>query len=38
MNYAVEMGSGTVIYIYIYIDWFRHLKVNRGDTHTKTAR
>jgi hypothetical protein len=34
MKYAVELGSGAKIYIYIYTeflkDWFMHSKVNRG--------
>jgi hypothetical protein len=30
MNYAVEMGSGAMIYIPSFIkDWFRHSQVNK---------
>jgi hypothetical protein len=37
MKYAVEMGSGAMIYEYIsgFIkDWFRYLKFVSEDTHT----
>jgi hypothetical protein len=34
MKYADEMGSGAMIYIYIYTkfhkDWLKHSKVDRG--------
>jgi hypothetical protein len=32
MKYAIEMGSGVMIYILsmYYKDWFRHSKVDRG--------
>jgi hypothetical protein len=31
MKYAVEMGSGAIKF---HKDWFRHSKVDRGDTQT----
>jgi hypothetical protein len=36
MEYAVEMGSGATVYIHtnFHKDWFRHSKVNRGDSQT----
>jgi hypothetical protein len=40
MKYAVEMGSGAIIYVHTKFryDWFRHSKVNReGFTDTQTA-
>jgi hypothetical protein len=38
MKYAVEMGSGVMIYVYakFHRDWFRHSKINVRDTHTNT--
>jgi hypothetical protein len=30
MKYAVEMGSGVVIYTKFHKDWFRHSEVDRG--------
>jgi hypothetical protein len=35
MKYAVEIGSGTMTYVINFIDWFRHSKVDRGDTQTR---
>jgi hypothetical protein len=36
--YAVEMGSGAMIYIPSFIEWFRHSKVDIGGyTDTQTA-
>jgi hypothetical protein len=33
MKYAVEMGSGAMIYITKFPkDWFRHSEVDKGDT------
>jgi hypothetical protein len=36
MKYAVEMGSGAMIYVHtrFYKDWFRHSEVDKGDTQT----
>jgi hypothetical protein len=34
MEYAIEMGSGTIIYTKFHKDWFRHSEVGRGDTQT----
>jgi hypothetical protein len=34
--YAVEMGSGGMIYILFHKDWFRHSRVVMGDTLTVT--
>jgi hypothetical protein len=39
MKYAVEMGSGVMMYVCIYDtkfhkNWFRHSKVDRGNTQT----
>jgi hypothetical protein len=35
MKYAVEMGSGAmIIHTKFHKDWFRHSKVDRGDTQT----
>jgi hypothetical protein len=34
MKYAVEMGSGAIIYMQFHSDWFRHSKVDMGDTQT----
>jgi hypothetical protein len=34
MKYAVEMGSGAMIYIPSFIYWLRHSKVDGGDTQT----
>jgi hypothetical protein len=36
MKYAVEMGSDA--HTKFHEDWFRHLKVDKGDTNTQTAR
>jgi hypothetical protein len=33
MKYAVERGSGSMIYIKFHKDWFTHSKVGGGDTH-----
>jgi hypothetical protein len=40
MKYAVEMGSGAMIYIPSFIrDWFRHSKVGGGvEIHRQTSR
>jgi hypothetical protein len=47
MKYAVEMGSGVMIYVCVYIyiylkphkDWSSHLKVRKGEyTDTQTVR
>jgi hypothetical protein len=32
MKYAAEMGSGAMIYTKFHKCWFRHSKVNRGDS------
>jgi hypothetical protein len=34
MKYAAEMDFGATIYILFHKDWFRHSKVDRGDTDT----
>jgi hypothetical protein len=35
MKYALEMDSGaTIHYTNFHKDWFRHSKVNRGDSQT----
>jgi hypothetical protein len=35
MKYAVEMGSGAMIYTKFHKNWFRHSKTNRrGDSQT----
>lgn len=34
MRYAVEVGLDRVIVTKSHKDWFRHWKVNRGDTRT----
>jgi hypothetical protein len=34
MKYAVEMGSGAIIYIPSFKDYFSHSEVIRGDTQT----
>jgi hypothetical protein len=36
MVYVVEMGSGAIIYIQSFIDWFRHSKAH-GGSQTQTA-
>jgi hypothetical protein len=36
MKYAVEMCPGAMMYITnFHKDWFRHLKVDKGDTQTR---
>jgi hypothetical protein len=34
MKYAVQMGSGTTLYISSFTDLFRHSKFNRGGSQT----
>jgi hypothetical protein len=36
MNYAVEIGSGDMIYVHtkFHNDWFRHSQVNSRDSQT----
>jgi hypothetical protein len=35
MKYAIETGSGSMIYIQSFIDWFSHSEVERGYTDTQ---
>jgi hypothetical protein len=36
MKYAVEMGSDAITHTNSHEDWFRHSKVDRGDTDIQT--
>jgi hypothetical protein len=36
MNYAVQTGSGAIIYIPSFIDWFRHSEVIAGYSYRHT--
>jgi hypothetical protein len=38
MKYAVEMGSGAMIYVHtkFHKDWFMHSEIDKGDTQRHT--